>query len=241
MRRQIFRWKPTSADMKLAPGLLRMLQRPAALLKQVGAIFVSDAQRAFERQRLGVIIWKPRYPNRPDPFISPAGVVSDLAQGDGIKARRYTRRPAGWDTGATHNKMAFKVIGNDTLEVGSPTPQATIVQRGGTTVQPITQKVRDGLAKAMRGARKGVKKMGRNLKERTSKIKALQQVFKGSAKASKKLGKQAQQVALLQLGWLFSKKSLKTKVVPRPFLGPTRTALKDAGSLISDLMRQEAR
>jgi phage gpG-like protein len=138
----------------------RILDDPKPLLKQIGAIFTAQAQKAFTSQTApDGEKWEGRYPNQDDPVVNFAGVVSDLAGGGGeIKGRRFTRRPALRDTGALFNSLrderkAITEKGSFVVEVGSRLPYAARAQHGGISVLRITEEVREGIRKFIRSER----------------------------------------------------------------------------------------
>lgn len=123
-------------------------ERPHALLAALGAMVKSEAQAAFQLQRLGDIQWPHRYPNdSSSPFVNVAGVVQDFAEARARpKANRFQRRPAAVDTGTLQRSIAFMVTGN-AVEIGSTVPYASAHNAGLVSRQPITESIRDALAK----------------------------------------------------------------------------------------------
>jgi hypothetical protein len=87
------------------------------------------------------------------------------------------------------------------VKVASNTPGAASMQHGGVTVQLLTKTVKDRLAAWMKHSRGRVKR-----------------------EQSRSQPRRAEDAVALRLGWLFSKKSLKTTSTPRPFLGITKDA-----------------
>ncbi len=124
-----------SEDLRL---LRERLAAPDRALKQIGALLVSQAQRAFVEQRLGEMEWPERYPEDEEPFVNVAGLISDFNRGvSAPPSRRFERRPAGTDTGALAGSISFAVRGGQ-VAAGSNLPYASHHQWGGLSSQPVT-------------------------------------------------------------------------------------------------------
>lgn len=115
----------------------RAVSNPTGALKQIGALLVSQGQRAFRMQRLGREAWKPR--GVPNVF----GIIADFHAGKRAPpARRFQKRPALRDTGRLASSLAFRLVGKDTVEAGSNLPYAAVHQAGGRVEsETITEKV----------------------------------------------------------------------------------------------------
>lgn len=128
-----------------------LAEDPTEVMKVVGIVIASSAERAFEEQGIPGDPWLPRYPNQNPPKVNKAGLVSDLLQGSSIKGRRFTDRPALMDTGRLLRSLAWEqsvdTRGSHIVEVGSNVPYASIHQFGGTSRQPLTPVVKDGIWK----------------------------------------------------------------------------------------------
>lgn len=113
------------------------LGRPTAALKQIGALMVAESQQAFRDQRLG----KHEWPARSVPNVM--GIIADFASGKRAPpARRFEDRPALRDTGRLAASIAFRLVGADSVEVGSSLPYADTHQRGGRSESAtITEQV----------------------------------------------------------------------------------------------------
>lgn len=129
------------------------------ILKAVGELAVSDAQKNFDDQEFGRQPWARRYPNQAPFTINVAGALADLSTSGDIKARRFEERPAGIDTGSLRNSIASRAIKNDTVEVGSTLPYAATVNFGGFSTQPVTPLAKRNLARFLKKGRN--KKFGK--------------------------------------------------------------------------------
>ncbi len=118
------------------------------LLKQFGAILVSDAQAAFDRQRLGTIEWPARYPKMQPPFINIAWALRDFSEGKKEpKATRFSPRPAGIGDINVRDKTSFQVLGPDTVEIGNVESVASAMQHGNVIGSiPVTSTTKAGIA-----------------------------------------------------------------------------------------------
>jgi len=138
--------------------LRKELEDPEALLKQFGALVVSQAQRAFREQEFDGKPWPGRYPNQEDPVVNLAGVVQDLEGGlEKPKANRFDRRPAGKDSGGLWNSIidksqSVKVSGTYAVEVGSVLEQASRIQFGGVHSQSVSPSTRQKIGRYIKTA-----------------------------------------------------------------------------------------
>jgi phage gpG-like protein len=122
------------------------LENPQVALKQIGALMVSESQRAFEKQRFGEEGWRPRaVPNI-------AGVISDFHAGKRApEQRRFQARKALIDTGALVASFIAKVSG-DAVVAGTAKTYAEKLHRGGKSeTLPITEKVQRLLGNWLKG------------------------------------------------------------------------------------------
>lgn len=134
----------TVVKLEDVPKRLESLKRGA--LVQIGALLESQAQRAFQEQKLGDERWEPRYPNQSEPFMNIAGAVSDWNRGAKIKSRRFQRRPAGIDTGALRGSVRSEVVG-DEVRAGSRLPYASQFQFGGISILKVTKSAKQEAAR----------------------------------------------------------------------------------------------
>lgn len=114
------------------------LDGPARALKQIGALMVSESQRAFKDQAFGDKRWRPRAE------VNLFGIIADFHAGKSTPPkRRFQTRPALRDTGALARSIAFQVKGN-VVEVGTVMHYAEVHNEGGTVEsKPLTDKVRE--------------------------------------------------------------------------------------------------
>lgn len=193
-----------STDPKEIKKFQAVLKNPEAILKQIGVVLLGEAQKAFREQALDDEKWPARYGGKV-PHVNVAGLISDFIAGrSNPPARRFQPRPAGIDTGMTLRSLTpSKAITTIpyTVQVKSNTDGAAALQNGAITTQLLTKQVKKRLAEWMKHSRRRAKRE------------------RGRAQPMR-----MEDAAAQSLGWLFSKKSLKTHSVPRPFLGITREA-----------------
>ena len=192
----------------------RKLGNLQPILNQIGALITSQAQGAFQQQRLGDIAWLGRYPGMADPFVNIAGLVSDLNAGGQPKARRFQRRPAGIDTGRMMNSITWETT-RDSVSIGSNVEYATFHQEGGISFMPVTAAAKAGLAEFLRS-------------EQAQQTAELLRVNAPQAAGSATLH--------TRLGFLFQLGVLETDHVARPFLGVTDQAERDIVELIEEMI-----
>lgn len=122
------------------------LNNPEGIMKVIGALMVADSQKAFKDQAFIGKPWPPRGP------VNTMGILRDFASGVvNPPKRRFERRPALRDTGKLSASISFRVVGKNTVEVGSNLPYASVHHKGGETESPkITQVIQDALAKWLR-------------------------------------------------------------------------------------------
>ena len=124
----------------------RVLRDPTTVLRQIGAVMVSESQAAFRNQRFGDVPWRERAP------VNVFGLLADLAAGKEPPARRFERRPALRDTGRLQQSIAFRILaGAAVVEVGSNLPYSGVQHRGGEVESvPITKPMQAALYRWMR-------------------------------------------------------------------------------------------
>ena len=122
------------------------LNNPEGIMKMIGALMVADSQKAFKDQAFMGKTWPPRGP------VNTMGILRDFANGVvNPPKRRFERRPALRDTGKLSASISFRVVGKNTVEVGSNLPYASVHQKGGETESPkITKAIQEALAKWLR-------------------------------------------------------------------------------------------
>jgi len=128
--------------------ILGALKDKQGLLEQVGNVIVEDAHHAFYAQRHGKELWPHRYPNQQPPYLNIAGTIEDFSRGkDAPKDRRFTPSPALRDTNQLINSIAFQVTGEDSVEVGTTVPYASVHNFGGVSSQRVTGETKNRIAK----------------------------------------------------------------------------------------------
>ena len=132
-------------DLRKFVGGVRKPGDLSRILKVVGEMAVSDAQKNFDDQSFDGKPWDRRYPNQTPFRINVAGAVSDLASGPSVKSRRFQARPAGLDTGNLRASISSKKVGPKSIEVGSTLEYAARVNEGGASFLPVTSTVKDNL------------------------------------------------------------------------------------------------
>lgn len=96
--------------------LREALKDPSDLTKQLGAVGVGSAQRAFKDQALGDLKWPARYEGMEPPFINIAGALQDFNAGrKKPKPKRFVDRPALIDEG-----MRGGMLGSLTFQSRNP-------------------------------------------------------------------------------------------------------------------------
>src|SRR5262245_964991 len=128
--------------LRLTPRRLdAMLASRGVLLKLLGALIVSQAQKAFQDQRLGDVIWPERYPAMREPFINLAPVIQKAGEGKQPSGDDFNRRPALGGAGSElARSILFRVDGDTAVEIGSNRPDLKpgLFQFGGIGRIPIT-------------------------------------------------------------------------------------------------------
>lgn len=129
---------------------LRMLRGlfddPRALLTAMGALTVKQSQRAFREQRMGNVRWKTRGDTRMNP--NWPAILADMAAGRAsVPERRFRDSPVLVDTGMLKRSVTWRLVGRDTVEIGSNLPYAGVLHAGGESkTVPITKAVQDRLS-----------------------------------------------------------------------------------------------
>lgn len=126
------------------PGDLR------PLLKVVGALAVSEAQRHFIDQEFDGVPWESRYPSQSAPKINIAGAVDDLNRSGTIRANRFDDRPAGIDKNTLFMSITSRQIDQNTVESGSNLDYADRVNKGGISELPVSDRAKKGLGKFLK-------------------------------------------------------------------------------------------
>lgn len=132
---------------KIKPGgkierLTSNLDRPEAALKKIGALLLEQSQKAFRNQEWDGKKW----PTRKVPNVF--GIISDFSKSGNAKPpkRRFEKSPVLIDTGQLRRTLSMKIVGNDSVEVGSNLPYATVHNYGGPVEsKPITASVQQKL------------------------------------------------------------------------------------------------
>ncbi len=136
--------------------LLRAVKDPAPLLTAIGRVSVGWMRENFRRQSFGDSLpWPARYPSQTGAKLNVAGAVSDLAAGGDVKGRRFDDRPAGIDTGALRDSIAFDVE-EDRVVIGvapSLRDRAIRFQFGGTSVQALDSSLKEKLSRFARSTK----------------------------------------------------------------------------------------
>lgn len=137
----------------------RLLEDPnhpkwQTIARQIGAVLVATAQRAFREQRLGDVQWPQRYPQQTSaPYVNVAGLVADLGRGQKPPKRRFEPRPALMDTGELRGSVdsdRAMVLEPFSVVVRSDRPYSLTQQEGGISTLLVDTKVRYGLMKFLR-------------------------------------------------------------------------------------------
>lgn len=131
----------------------KRLSDPVAVLKGIGAVMVSESQRAFREQKFGATTWRARG------SVNTMGIIADFHAGRRKPpARRFETRPALRDTGALGRSIAAKVSGN-AVTVGSNLAYSGVHQSGGAVEsKPITADVQSRMRSWLRSQPEGIVK-----------------------------------------------------------------------------------
>lgn len=180
-----------------------MLAEPRDLLNLIGARLQSDSQKAFRDQRLGDFLWPERYPSQEEPFVNIAAVVNEGNRGFSKPTSKvFDRRPALKFSGDLSQSVAFAIVGQDTVEVGTTKEYGSVHQWGGTSSQPVKPSAKKMIAQFLGEEPDG----------------------KGGWRKKKRLGSRQQEQRekyWFKLFPLLSSDVLETKVNQRPFVGIT--------------------
>ena len=130
----------------------KKLENPQAALKQIGALIVSESEKAFLEQQHGEDKWKPRAP------INIFGIISDFAKGGKPPGRRFETRPVLKDTGRLSGSIASKIESSKTVVVGSNLSYAAKMHYGGETEsETITSEVQSSLKRWLKSKPESMK------------------------------------------------------------------------------------
>lgn len=196
---------------------------------QIGKLFLAQAQRAFEEQKLGDFPWPMRYPNQREPFINLAAALVRFNQGLFPLKRHFDRRPALIDTAgllrSLRDESNIRKTGEFEVEVGSRLPYAKVHQEGGMG-EPIP--ISD-IAKA-------------KMREFLFGKKGAQTTLSTSHYAWQKMGKlpltKKGGPYLSKLRPLLKKKEYVVQVNQRPFMGLTTQLRDDIVEHTTDFFRE---
>ena len=118
-------------------------KNPSSLIKQLSAIGVASAQKAFKEQALGDIPWSERYPGQSPPILNIAGALQDFNAGrKEPKPNRFQDRPAlvdeGLRGGLWGSLEAFPSGSAQIAEWGTKLDYGTLHQEGEVMSMPVT-------------------------------------------------------------------------------------------------------
>ena len=128
------------------------LDNPKLAMEAIGHILIAAAQKAFEDQKFGSFKWPPQYEGGTAPWIHIAGVASDLSKGESVKSTRFAPVDALKDSQDLWRSIDVRTVARGEVTVGSSVPYAKFHQWGKTAVQPVTGRMKEGLANAWRDA-----------------------------------------------------------------------------------------
>lgn len=205
MARTLVRVLLDGLDRKGLAKLRTTLRWPDRTLRQMGALVLAEAQKAFREQRLGEHLWPARYEGRGQPHVNVAGVVVDFLSGRAKpKPIRFVDRPAGVDTGQTMRGLTPRVmvIEGNQIRFRLPTPQAKKMQSENkgdrTSTLQVNRTVKDALTVWLRQRRRSAKRA------------------KGRSQPLTR-----EDAAAKRLGFLFRRSELTVTAARRPFFGIT--------------------
>lgn len=125
---------------------IRKVARDA--LTQIGKWVAEDGREAFRAQAFAGVAWPKKYQGiASSPFINVAGALADFSSGRSTPRKEsFLDRPAGIHSGALQRSVAWKLRGDDAVEIGSPLSYATPFHVGGTVVAPITEDAKERIS-----------------------------------------------------------------------------------------------
>jgi phage gpG-like protein len=115
------------------------LEDPRWILTGIGALLLSASQRAFREEKMGKIKWKTRDETKMVPNW-PAIVGHFSTKASAPPARNFHGQHTLTGTGRLRGSMAFRLVGEDTVEVGSNVPYAKALHEGGESETPTITK-----------------------------------------------------------------------------------------------------
>ena len=141
------------------------LEDPRWILTGIGALLESASQRAFREEKMGPVKWKSRQdtgmvPNWP-------AIVSHFATKTGAPpARNFGAAHTLTGTGRLRGSIRSRVVGEDTVEVGSNVPYAKALHEGGESetpkiTKPLQDRLRAWMDKTKGAALRAAKKAGK--------------------------------------------------------------------------------
>lgn len=211
------------------------LEDPRFVLTGVGALLVSESNKAFREERLGAIAWKSRDETKMNP--NWPGILADFAAGKAAPpARRFQGRPVLTDTGLMRRSVASRVVSHDTVEAGSMLPYAAVLHAGGESkTVPITKAVQDRLWKWIKSKIGGAKRAQ----------KALVKVKGDNALQTNTRDRKAKEASVAgRLRWLLSPsltgQRLTIKHPARPIVGLPKQLVKDIEGLYGTAIQKGA-
>jgi len=136
------------------------------LLSQIGtAVIVPDVQETIRSQTFNEKPWPKRYPNQSGAKVNVAGIIGDFTQGRNPLQKRFVDSPV-LQSLEFIGSFTSRVVGADSVQVGTTWPFANIHHFGLASFQNITQTTRDNLSKFLKKERKKSKERGKELSER---------------------------------------------------------------------------
>lgn len=199
----------------------------------MGGRLATSSQKAFTDQQFGDFSWPARYFGKGDPFVNVAGAIEDLTTGARIKSRRFETRPALTDTGTLFKSITHEVKSGTEVQVGSPLEYAADHQHGKSRSMPVTQTVKDNLAKWLK---KGDRVVGKSVTGKTTQFdpeSAFGKITGVKGDRDRSIGFATSAIFgggnpfRSRLGFLFNLDTYDFEIIRRPFIGVTDEAEKD--------------
>lgn len=126
--------------------LNRSFADPAGIMAVIGAKLVEDSRLAFTLQEFDGKRWPERYQGQEEPTINVAGALADFKTRTSPKARRFSQRPVLFDTGALSGSVSWEPVDDNTIQIGTTVPYASVHQFGGLSTQSIDEAQKDRIA-----------------------------------------------------------------------------------------------
>lgn len=142
-----------------------------------------------------------------------AGIIDDLNEGGSIKQRRGKPKPVLVDTGRLRSSITYKLAGAKAVVFGTNVPYAKVHQEGGYSRMRVTNKAQRSL---------------KALRDRAGRRENPDSVLPSG-------------VTWADIGFLYVQKTVRIRIIPRPFLEVTAQDRDDIVAIIEDFFREQTK